>query len=232
MILIWFSDISTKSKLYIQRQFSFNSVLLKVWSYIFICHAFQLLVSDHDWVHLVASRDEKGIVWQHLVDCPTHSSTGKFKKLSADLRKRLIESEDCHLAQFLNNLSPNSFQTQFKCTYSKLFGDVAASPGSGKRSTLLRHNREVISSPSQEQARNHHRAGLASTGGCRNTSITKPVLYRHGPKGCCPRKGYIRSKGKAFNPKNTILTVNCGGGSIMRWGCFAANGTGSLHKVD
>lgn len=32
---------------------------------------------------------------------------------------------------------------------------------------------------------------------------------------------------KSCKPKNTVSTVNCGGGSIMLWGCFAA-----LHKVD
>ncbi len=33
-------------------------------------------------------------------------------------------------------------------------------------------------------------------------------------------------------PKNTIRVMNHGGGSIMLWGCFAAGGTGALHKID
>ena len=40
-----------------------------------------------------------------------------------------------------------------------------------------------------------------------------------------------RKKGEACKP-NTIATVKHGGGSIMLWGCFAAGGTGALHKIN
>ena len=56
---------------------------------------------------------------------------------------------------------------------------------------------------------------------------TKIELFGHGHDRC-----YVwRKKGEACKPKNTIPTVKHGGGRIM-WGCFAARGTGALHKID
>uniref|UniRef100_A0AAZ3RHH1 Transposase n=1 Tax=Oncorhynchus tshawytscha TaxID=74940 RepID=A0AAZ3RHH1_ONCTS len=40
-----------------------------------------------------------------------------------------------------------------------------------------------------------------------------------------------RKKGEVCKLKNTIPTVRHRGDSIMLWGCFAAGGTGALHKI-
>ena len=56
---------------------------------------------------------------------------------------------------------------------------------------------------------------------------TKIELFDHNDR--C----YVwRKKREAFKPKNTIPTVKHGGGSIMLLRCFAAGGTGALHKID
>ena len=56
---------------------------------------------------------------------------------------------------------------------------------------------------------------------------TKIELYGHNDH------HYVwRKKGEACKPKNIIPTVKHRGGSIMLWGCFAAGGTGALHKID
>ena len=42
----------------------------------------------------------------------------------------------------------------------------------------------------------------------------------------------MEENGEACKQKNTIPTMKHGGGSIMLLGCFAAGGTGALHKID
>ena len=40
-----------------------------------------------------------------------------------------------------------------------------------------------------------------------------------------------RRKNEAYQEKNTVSTVNHGGGSVMFWGCFAASATRCLESV-
>ncbi len=40
-----------------------------------------------------------------------------------------------------------------------------------------------------------------------------------------------RRRNAAYDPKNTILTINHGGGNIMLWGYFSAKGTGQLSNI-
>lgn len=41
-----------------------------------------------------------------------------------------------------------------------------------------------------------------------------------------------RKDGEAYLPKNTVPTVKFGGGNIMIWGCFSANGVGKISIIN
>jgi hypothetical protein len=41
-----------------------------------------------------------------------------------------------------------------------------------------------------------------------------------------------RPKNERFNPKYTRSSFKHGGGNVKFWGCFSANGVGSLHLME
>ncbi len=41
-----------------------------------------------------------------------------------------------------------------------------------------------------------------------------------------------RRKNAAYDPKNTIATIQNGCGNIKLWGCFSAKGTGQLLRIE
>lgn len=46
------------------------------------------------------------------------------------------------------------------------------------------------------------------------------------------RKKIWRKPGTSLNKENLLPTVKHGGGSVMVWGCFSANGVGNLHFIN
>lgn len=40
-----------------------------------------------------------------------------------------------------------------------------------------------------------------------------------------------KKEGNALKPQNSISTVKHGGGTMMLWGCSAAEVTGALYKI-
>ena len=59
------------------------------------------------------------------------------------------------------------------------------------------------------------------------TDETKIELFGHNS-----RNHVWRKDGEVYSPKNTIPTVKFGGGSIMIWGCFSAQGVGNMSVID
>ena len=67
-------------------------------------------------------------------------------------------------------------------------------------------------------------------------SFWKSVLWSDETKinlfGSDGHRKVFRKTNEALNPKNILPTVKHGGGSVMVWGCFPANGVGNLEFID
>ena len=103
---------------------------------------------------------------------------------------------------------------------------------------LYRHNlngRSARKKPLLQNRHNKARLRFATAHGDKDRTFWRNVLWSDETQielfGHNDSRYVWRKRGETCKPKN-IPTMKHGGGSIMLWGCFAAGGTGALHKID
>ena len=116
--------------------------------------------------------------------------------------------------------------------------DTKVSISTVKR-VLYRHNLIGRSARKKPLLQNHHknaRLQFATAHGDKDRTFWRNVLWSDETKielfGHNDHRYVWRKKEDACKLKNSIPTVKHEGSSIMLWGCFAAGGTGALHKID
>uniref|UniRef100_A0AAZ3SH12 Transposase Tc1-like domain-containing protein n=1 Tax=Oncorhynchus tshawytscha TaxID=74940 RepID=A0AAZ3SH12_ONCTS len=104
---------------------------------------------------------------------------------------------------------------------------------------LYRHNLKGRSARKKLLLQNHHkkaRLRFATAHGDKNHAFWRNVLWSDETKielFVHNDHRYVwRKRGDACKAKNTIPTMKRGGGSFILCGCFAAGGTGALHKIE
>ena len=102
--------------------------------------------------------------------------------------------------------------------------------------TMGYNSRTVRLKPLLRAANIKKRLDFAEMYRMRNVAFWKNVIFTDESKyNVFSSDGKVRvwrQKNTAYEQKNTKATVKHGGGSVMVWGCFAANGVGSLVFIE